>query len=129
MAESVITPHRGLECLRGLAARRGGGVMLVDTDHLLPIGEAASKGISRLAAEAESGHDYVLLRNSRPVAAVVGVDKLERLQRLESAEEDLRLLALALARFVTDKGQRVGFDAVLERFGLTEADLDEVDDE
>ncbi len=108
----------------------GGGVMLVDTDHLLPIGEAASRGISRLAADAEGGYEYVLLRNSRPVAAVVGVGKLERLQELEQVEEDLRLMALALIRVATDGGERVSFDDVVGRFNLTEADLhdDEVSD-
>jgi Antitoxin Phd_YefM, type II toxin-antitoxin system len=97
--------------------------MLVDTDHLLPIGEAASRGISRLAADAEGGHDYVLLRNSRPVAAVIGMDKLERLQHLDRVEEDLRLMAVALARVATDGGARASFDDVLAHFGVTEADL------
>ena len=103
--------------------------MLIDTDHLLPISEAASKGISRLAADAESGHDYVLLRNSRPIAAVVGMGKLERLQALEEVEEDLRLMVLTLARFVTDSGERVSFADVMRRFGLEEHDLDGPDDD
>lgn len=102
--------------------------MLVDTDHLLPIGEAASKGISRLAADAEGGHEYVLLRNSRPVAAVVGVGKLERLQQLDQVEEDLRLMALALIRLATDGGERVSLDDVLKHFDLTEADLHDDED-
>jgi antitoxin (DNA-binding transcriptional repressor) of toxin-antitoxin stability system len=103
--------------------------MLIDTDHLLPISEAASKGISRLAADAEGGHEYVLLRNSRPIAAVVGMGKLERLQALEEVEEDLRLMVLTLARFVTDGGERVSFEDVLRHFGVDEDDLESSDDD
>jgi hypothetical protein len=103
--------------------------MLIDTDHLLPISEAASKGISRLAADAEGGHDYVLLRNSRPIAAVVGMGKLERLQALDEAEEDLRLMVLALARLITDSGERFSFEDVMRLFGLEEHDLEGPDDD
>lgn len=113
--------------VRGLL-RAGFADVLIDTDHLLPISEAASRGISRLAADAESGHDYVLLRNSRPVAAVIGMDKLERLQTLEEMEENLRLMVLAIARFVTDAGDRVSFNDVLRHFGLDEDDLEDPDE-
>lgn len=97
--------------------------MIIDTDHLLPISEANAKGISRLAADAESGQEWVLLRNSKPVAAVVGMGKMKRLQELEDLEEDLRLLAIALARTLTDNGRRTSFDKVLAHLGITEDDL------
>jgi antitoxin (DNA-binding transcriptional repressor) of toxin-antitoxin stability system len=97
--------------------------MLVDTEHLLPISEASNRGISRLAADAESGHEYVLLRNSKPVAAVVSMARMERLQHLEEVEEDLRLMTVALARTITDPGNRTSFAKVLARFGLDEDDL------
>lgn len=103
--------------------------MLVDTDHLLSMSEAGTKGISRLAADAESGRDYVLLRNSKPVAAVVGMSKLKRLQALEDAEEDLRLMVLTFARVVTDTAERRSFDDVLRHFGLEEDDLVSPDDD
>lgn len=102
--------------------------MIIDTDHLLPISEANAKGISRLAADAEGGQEWVLLRNSKPVAAVVGMGKMRRLQELEELEEDLRLLAIALARTLMDSGQRTSFDMVLAHLGLTEDDLVGTDD-
>ena len=58
---------------------------------------------------------------------MVGMEKLARLQALEEPEEDLGLLVLTLARFVTDSGERVSFDKVLRHFGLTEDDLVEDD--
>jgi antitoxin (DNA-binding transcriptional repressor) of toxin-antitoxin stability system len=97
--------------------------MIIDTDHLLPISEANAKGISKLATDAESGHEWVLLRNSKPVAAVVGMSKMQRLQELEELEEDLRLMAITLARTLTDNGNRTSFDKVLAHFGLDEDDL------
>jgi hypothetical protein len=102
--------------------------MLVETDHLLPISEASAKGLSKIVSDAEGGHEWVLLRNSKPVAAVVGMGKLERLQQLEDVEDDLRLMALALARTVTDNGNRTSFGKVLAHFGLDEDDLVAVDD-
>ncbi|HWC34119.1 MAG TPA: type II toxin-antitoxin system Phd/YefM family antitoxin [Mycobacteriales bacterium] len=97
--------------------------MLVDTDHLLNITEANNRGISRLASDAESGHEYVLLRNSKPVAAVVSMTRMERLQQLEEVEEDLRLMTVALARTITDNGNRTSFDKLLAHFGIVEDDL------
>ncbi len=101
--------------------------MIVDTDRLMPISEANNKGISRLVQEAEGGHDTVLLRNSRPVAAVVNVERLERLERLESIESDLRLLAVSLTRVLSDTGVRHSFNDVLTKFGIAEDDLVSVD--
>jgi prevent-host-death family protein len=106
----------------------GGKEVLVDTDRLLPISEANAKGISKLVSEAESGHDTVLMRNSRPVAAVVNVEKLERLERLETIESDLRLLAVSLTRMLSDSGNRHSFDDVLAHFDLAEDDLVSIDE-
>lgn len=103
--------------------------MQVDTSHLLPIGEANNKGISKLVTDAENGHEWVLLRNSKPVAAVVGIGRMERLQELEDIEEDLRLMALTLVRTVTDNGNRTSFAQVLKSMGIDEADLVAVDDD
>jgi hypothetical protein len=103
--------------------------MLVDTGSLLSISEANARGVSRLAGEAESGHDTVLLRNSKPIAAVVGMERMARLQELEDLEDDLRLMALTLARTVTDSGNRTSFDKVLAHFGLERDDLVSPDQE
>lgn len=97
--------------------------MIIDTRHLLAISEANSRGLSRLVSDAESGHDSVILRNNKPVAAVVGLAKLERLQELERRVDEGRLLGTVLGRVVTDAGVRHSIPDVLEHFGLTEADL------
>lgn len=102
--------------------------MKVDTKHLIAVTEANSRGLSKLAKEAEGGHDWVLLRNNKPVAAVVGMGRMERLEALEEIEEDLQLMALALTRVVTDNGNRTSFDKVLAQFGFTRSDLADAED-
>jgi hypothetical protein len=97
----------------------------IDTNDLISISEATRRGVARLASEAESGQDRVLLRNNRPVAAVVSMKRLAELDELRQLEEDLLDITLAAARMVTDDGSRHGLDEVLARFGYTREDLRE----
>jgi antitoxin (DNA-binding transcriptional repressor) of toxin-antitoxin stability system len=64
----------------------------------LSVAEAAKRGVAGLGAEAEQGSGLVVTRRNHPVAAVVGIARLEL---LEAAESDLRDLALVLARAAT----------------------------
>lgn len=100
--------------------------MRVDTRDMVAIGDANTRGLSRLVADAESGRNVVLIRNSRPVAALVSV---QRFDELEELQEDLGLFALALARIATDTGARVSFDDALLALGLSKEDLDTADAE
>jgi prevent-host-death family protein len=84
--------------------------------HELTVTEAAQRGVAKLVAEAEQGSDLVVTRRHRPVAAVVGMD---RLAAIEEATADLHDLALVLARSVTDSGERTSLDDVLAAFGHT----------
>jgi prevent-host-death family protein len=84
--------------------------------HELTVTEAAQRGVAKLVAEAEQGSDLVVTRRHRPVAAVVGMD---RLAAIEEAAADLHDLALVLARSVTDSGERTSLDDVLAAFGHT----------
>ncbi|MGQ0464554.1 MAG: prevent-host-death family protein [Sporichthyaceae bacterium] len=102
--------------------------MRVDTNDMLSITEANARGISKLAAEASAGRDLVLLRNNRVVAAVVGIERLEELDRLTTLREDLGLIALTLSRVATDNGNRTSLDEVMARFGLTREDLADAED-
>ncbi len=52
---------------------------LVDTADLISISDASKIGLSALVREAEAGHEQVVLRNNRPVAAVVSIRRLEQL--------------------------------------------------
>lgn len=86
----------------------------------LSVTEAAQRGVAGLVADAEQGSDLVVTRRNHPVAAVVGIARLEL---LEAAESDLRNLALVLARAATDTGRRTSLDDVLTAFGHTRESL------
>ncbi len=88
--------------------------------HELSVTEATKRGVAGLVAEAEQGADLVVTRRNHPVAAVVGIARLEL---LESAESDLRDLALVLTRAAADTGRRTSLDDVLAAFGHTRNSL------
>jgi alkylated DNA nucleotide flippase Atl1 len=98
--------------------------LLADAENV-PIAEAASRGVSRLAAAAEAGQVTVLRRHSVPVAAVVSYGEV---QRLSGLERDLTDVALVLARAATDSGSRTALDDVIGSFGFTRDELDALDD-
>ncbi len=89
---------------------------LIDTSDLMSISEASKLGVSGLIREAEKGHEPVLLRNNKPIAAVVSI---KRLDQLEELEEDLIDASLAVARMLTTGPERYSLDEVLEKFGYT----------
>ena len=71
--------------------------------------------------EAEEGHEIVIARRSQPVAVLIGMDRLTRLQELEA---DLRDLALVTARVAGDNGRRIPFEEVISLLGVTRAEID-----
>jgi len=91
-------------------------MVLVDTADLISISDASKMGVSGLVREAEAGHEQVLLRNNRPVAAVVSIKRLEQLQQLQ---EDLLDVSLATARMLTTGTQRHSLDDILAQLGLS----------
>ncbi len=93
---------------------------LVDTDDLISIANASKVGISALVRDAEEGRDRVVLRNNRPVAAVVGIERLEQWKR---AEDDLLDVSLVAARMATTGPDRSSLDEILTRFGYTRDQL------
>lgn len=97
--------------------------MRIDTNDLLSVTEASSRGVSRLVSDAENGRPQVLVRNNKPVAAVVRIEDVERLQRLEELEDDIRLLSIALARAAADNGRRYEVDEVAAELGIDPAEL------
>jgi PHD/YefM family antitoxin component YafN of YafNO toxin-antitoxin module len=92
----------------------------IDTDNLLSITDANKLGISGLVHRAELGREPVLLRNNKPVAAVMGMERFEQLQQLE---EDLLDISLTTARMLTTGPARHALDDVLTRFGYTRDQL------
>lgn len=99
--------------------------MTVSEAEPLPITEASRRGVSRLVADAESGHPTILRRHSEPVAAVISFRELERLQALE---RDLVDVALVLARAASDSGHRTPLSAVIESLGYTREQLEAMDE-
>ena len=55
----------------------------IGTDNPLSTEDASRLGVSGLVHRAELGREPVLLRNDKPVAAVMGMERFEQLQRLE----------------------------------------------
>ena len=94
--------------------------MAFGTD-LVSVTEAASRGVPGLVRDAEQGHDVVVARHGRPVAAVISINRLNRLRDLEA---DLRSAALVLTRAMTDDGTRHQLDDVIETFGFDRAELE-----
>lgn len=95
---------------------------MIDTQQLISISDAGKLGISALVRAAEDGEQRVLMRNSKPVAALVGIDALER---AEEREERLLDVSLALTRLLTVDERRHELDDVLDRFGFTREELEE----
>jgi len=94
----------------------------VDTKELISISDAGKAGISALVKAAEKGEKRVLMRNSKPVAAVIGIEELERTEELE---ERLLDVSLALTRLLTADERRHSLDDVLDRFGFSRDELKE----
>jgi prevent-host-death family protein len=70
--------------------------------------------VARLVADAAHGDEVLVERHGTPVAAVVGI---ERLRELEALRDDVRDLALAVARVVDDDQRRVSLGEAMEAFG------------
>ena len=84
-----------------------------ELEHL-SVTAASSRGIARLVADAAHGSEVVVTRHQQPVAAVVGI---ERLTALEQLRDDLRDLALVVARAADDDGHRTSLDDAVKSFG------------
>jgi len=93
---------------------------LLPSETVLSVTDAAGRGAA-LFRDAEEGHDVVVARRGRPVAAVIGIGRLEAVRTLEA---DLRSAAVALSRLLSDDEVRHGLDAVIARFGYSRDELE-----
>jgi PHD/YefM family antitoxin component YafN of YafNO toxin-antitoxin module len=97
----------------------------VDTDRIVSMSDASSKGMSALVKDAtEHGYTIISRRNS-PAVAVVAIDRYTALQE---AEEDARDLTVLVDRLLHDDGQRVSLDTVLDKLGYTREELAAIPD-
>ncbi|GGS12876.1 MULTISPECIES: type II toxin-antitoxin system Phd/YefM family antitoxin [Actinokineospora] len=92
--------------------------MQIDTNDVISVSEANARGLSKLVNQASEGRTFFVFRNNRPAAAIVDIKTMERLQYLESLEEDFKLIAVAWARALTDSGERYSLDDVAAEFGV-----------
>src|SRR3954453_9977277 len=93
---------------------------LIETDDLISISDANRLGVSALIRDAEEGRQRLVLRNNKPVAVVMSVERFEQLQQLQ---DDLVDITLAASRMMTTSGRRHSLDDVLERLGYSREDL------
>ena len=88
---------------------------------VVSVTEAAGRGVPGLVREAEQGHDIVVARRGRPVAAVISIGRQERLRNLEA---DLRSATLVVTRALTDDGTRHELSGVISSLGFERAELE-----
>lgn len=91
--------------------------MRTDTRDLVNA-TSAQRDFSRLSAEAAGGRTFIVMRNGEPTVAIVPVSKMDRIQRIDELEDDLRLLSVALVRGLTDDGVRHELQDVADEFGV-----------
>ncbi|MGJ5890333.1 prevent-host-death family protein [Streptomyces sp. V2] len=95
--------------------------ILRENPTVLSVTEATGKGVAGLVKAAEGGEAVMVERHHKPVAAVIGI---ERLRKLEELEEDLTDALLVLTRAATDTGERTSLDEVLRTFGVDREGLE-----
>lgn len=97
----------------------------INDTRSISVTDASARGVSGLLRDAEGGNDVIVKRHGHPVAAVVGMDRLAEIARLEA---DVRSAALVLARAATDDGEPKDLDDVIAALGFDrrqlEAELD-----
>lgn len=91
--------------------------MQTDTRNLVPVSDV-SRNASRVIANAAAGQWQVILKNNKPLAAVVDIESADRLNRIDELEEDMKLLTASLVRMATDNGIRHDLDDVLSELGI-----------
>lgn len=91
--------------------------MKINTEDMISVTDA-NRDVSRLVSEASAGRTFIIMKQNTPAAALVGTDQLERLQRLDEQEHDLRLWSLALVRTITDTGARYNLEDVAAELGI-----------
>lgn len=98
--------------------------MMIDHRDVVGVTELSNSS-SRIVAAAADGQNFIISKNNRPTAALIGID---RLQELEDREENIALLALALTRLTTDNSNRTNLRDFINELGIAD-DIAELDDE
>jgi PHD/YefM family antitoxin component YafN of YafNO toxin-antitoxin module len=92
--------------------------MLVDTEQMISVSDFSRNASKFLKSANEECKTFVVMNGSTPTAVVSGLTNLDRLNRIDELEQDLRLLSLAIVRMFTDDGVRHDLDDVAAEFGV-----------
>ncbi len=95
--------------------------MKVDTRDMRSASQVA-RNFGQIADEVEAGHTIVVVRNNSALGVLAPISLVERLDTLDEREKDLRLLAIALARSATTRGDLVELRDLAAELGV---DLDD----
>jgi prevent-host-death family protein len=90
----------------------------------------AKSRFSELISRASSGERFIIQRRERPVAALIGTEELERLERMSLAAYRLAL-ALGQDEAILEKVEKRELHPAMAAFGLWqgETDLETLSDE
>ncbi len=97
----------------------------LETATRISIVEAQGLGVDALVGEVETGQEFVVVRDDKPVAVVISGERFEEWQQLQ---DDLIDITLVAARMLADDGRRYSLDEVLEYFGYTREQLEAMPD-
>ena len=94
-------------------------------DNIVPITLFNRGQAGKIFGEVKNGSPKIVIKNNEPEAVIISPDEYkEIMERIENAE----LLAFALEREANDDGKRYSFEEVMAEMGITEADLDAMED-
>ncbi len=93
----------------------------VDTGDMVSVTEIGSRGVSHYVTQAAEGRDLVVLRNNKPAAMLISVERYEQMQRALDQVADLALGTARLA--MAEGGDLTNLDDVLGEFGVTREQL------
>ncbi|WP_158509152.1 type II toxin-antitoxin system Phd/YefM family antitoxin [Amycolatopsis keratiniphila] len=103
---------------RAFARSPGDAPVNIDTDDIVSVTEASQRFSKILNDVSENGRRIVVMKNNCPAAVITDIETMNRLQRVEEAEEDLKLLSIAWVRTMTDSGARHSLEDVAAEFDI-----------
>jgi len=96
--------------------------MRIAVPDIRPVSQVG-RNFGAVTAEVEEGRSILVVKNNRPVAAVVPPETIERLDEISEREEDIALLVLSIIRMTTNQGILHDLDDVAAEFGVDIAEL------
>ncbi len=95
-------------------------------DNIVPISDFNRGKASSAFSKVGEGNPVVVMKRNRPSYIIISPEDYRKAAEIE---EDLALLALATERMKDfDPAKTIGEKEIMERYGITEADLDEMDE-